>query len=291
MCFIIELLLLSLLLNFAGAQESNWFSQDSCRRSCEETCNQNTFQKYLSDSYLPLHSKEKAKFLVDLIDDISDHRVNIILDRNQTSIKESRDIFLTMLRNKVFSSILLQPFSHKVKKAFLTNDVKSGFIALTPNLSNNVIQKGQKWLILYSKANLQQVENVVNLTIDSDIYLYRKVASNALLIDLYEAYRRTKEENMMFRKIGQWSGSDGLDVSIPDKWERRKDLSGINIQVTTLSVEFIEYQENDIILSYKPCLLQNNPYILTIPKDNNTVTISGFIGDIFQLIQNVTNFT
>ncbi len=73
------------------------------------------------------------------------------------------------------------------------------------------------------------------ILLDSNFW---SVAVSEDKVILSEVYRRAEEESFGLRScsIGIWTPQDGLQLSLMEKWERRRDLTGIVLRTATQPV-------------------------------------------------------
>ena len=78
--------------------------------------------------------------------------------------------------------------------------------------------------------------------LDSDVYLYQDMGDNNTM-ELFEVYS-IKGEKVATNLLANWSSADSY-IALPDKWERRTDLSGVTLEIGTLKYNpFVIYPEN-----------------------------------------------
>ena len=96
---------------------------------------------------------------------------------------------------------------------------------LTPEVQ--LFNKDVTWIISESKF---PTENSA-LRLDSNVYLYQQ--NHTEIIELQETY--AVKGTAILKSIGTWQKSTGFSIPQPRMWERRKNLAGINLRVTTIS--------------------------------------------------------
>lgn len=86
-----------------------------------------------------------------------------------------------------------------------------------------------RWSSAYDNAQLVPA-------IDSDLYFFEEFQSNASYV-LREAYRKTPSTEIIYQDVASWTKQQGLsEITNLEKYERRKNLSGVFINATTYQV-------------------------------------------------------
>ena len=56
-------------------------------------------------------------------------------------------------------------------------------------------------------------------------------------IHLYEAHQVSRQFKPMVNHFGKWTPTEGFNIPIKTKWDRRKDMTGVNIKAATIHVK------------------------------------------------------
>ena len=146
--------------------------------------------------------------------------------------------------------------------------------------------------ISYTDINFKEVDYLddeylsdAKIGIDSNFYMYKVSENDKSVVHIYERYRKDITENkatnktskvllspMVVNYLGIWREGFGIvSIGIPF-WERRANLTGVQFACTT--VEEPPYQ-----------------VITTLTGGNRgQVKITGYLGDIWDTLQSITNF-
>ena len=73
----------------------------------------------------------------------------------------------------------------------------------------------------------------LNLRLTLDIRLFSLVADTTNYTMVKEAY--AVKGIPMTKQIGSWNETSGLNIEKPNIWERRDDLNGVTVRVTSLN--------------------------------------------------------
>ena len=160
--------------------------------------------------------------------------------------------------------------------------------------------KSSFWLV--ESSSMESFEDALEGT---DIPIYSNVLAffrdDGFDIDIMDAYRPKPEASIKydfikyslfistllyrFSKWGVWSTDFGLEVFPADKWELRRDLSGVHFDATT--AEEIPY------LSVHPVKKDVLPpgYAWKDDNQHELVNVGGYYGDIWASLQQTTNFS
>ena len=94
------------------------------------------------------------------------------------------------------------------------------------------------WLIQNSQENLPAN---INLEINSQVFTFNQDFS------LDEVYKVQEfDQNIKRNMIGEWSPEEGLKMTRVPIWERRKDLTGVEVVAATLKVNQIQSNLDNI---------------------------------------------
>ncbi len=94
------------------------------------------------------------------------------------------------------------------------------------------------WLIQNSQENLPAN---INLEINSQVFTFNQDFS------LDEVYKVQEfDQNIKRNTIGEWSPEEGLKMTRVPIWERRKDLTGVEVVAATLKVNQIQSNLDNI---------------------------------------------
>lgn len=85
-----------------------------------------------------------------------------------------------------------------------------------------------------------------DLGLSSDVYVFWPECDGKVMIS--ELYSKNKISSVILAPVGTWSNKFGFDIKIPEKWERRKDLTGVEIRITTIAVSAKGYIRSGMIL-------------------------------------------
>ena len=83
-------------------------------------------------------------------------------------------------------------------------------------------------------SNRSVEELQLNLDLDSEFFIAEKSTLDTVTVK--EVY--SIGNGLVVKNIGTWSKLDGLKILQPDKYERRSNLSGVNLQVAVTKVSF-----------------------------------------------------
>ena len=176
-----------------------------------------------------------------------------------------------------YSEQSLEEINNSLEVAIQNGDMKELFFIGTNNaellrsLKHKIFTKGQ---VIFMHVNeSDEVDGQGNLKIDNNIIFY---GASSMENEIYmrEKYRIgfAKEHGVITRLLGTWSTDSGLRVTKSPLWERRSDLSGVNLRTG---------------------ILRWSPYANYIwDKDRKKlIGIKGYMGDIFSTLQSKLNFT
>ena len=118
------------------------------------------------------------------------------------------------------------------------------------------------WLIYSFDANLEQR---LKLPINSQFFTFAK-ANNTYVID--ELYQIQTNMKIIRRQVGFWKDSEKFKIE--ENWvDRRRDLQGVEFKCTT----------------------EIDPPYTDFYVDNGLVQVSGYIGDAWNELKDIMNFT
>ena len=126
------------------------------------------------------------------------------------------------------------------------------------------------WLLDITFLNRERNEKLqkLKLDLDDDVFWF---AFSTRGIELYEVYRIHKDFDIKIIPFGFWTIKNGLSVPSNGKWQRRKNMEGVNINVVTELAE---------------------PYTTQmIPKGSGKFDVKGMCADILFSLQSILNFT
>ena len=69
-----------------------------------------------------------------------------------------------------------------------------------------------------------------DLDIMSEFYLLDKTSSD--LISVNECYKKSPTHHYTHQQVASWSHSNGLVMTMPKKFERRSNLTGVTFEIT-----------------------------------------------------------
>jgi len=82
------------------------------------------------------------------------------------------------------------------------------------------------WLLDISpwgtEVNVAKSLNDMHLDVDDDLFWFRK---NRQQIDLWEVYKKAPTHNVTYLEYGTWHSESGLETSMVEKYNRRRDLT------------------------------------------------------------------
>ena len=150
----------------------------------------------------------------------------------------------------------------------LKNVQNTGIFWISSNISILDLQNRHPkstWIV----NDLNLLQNFTQILPNSNIFYWVQNGSQILI---YEVYKTKIDGELIQNPWGFWTMKNGFFKTKQDKWERRKDLTGVEIIATA----------ND-----------NHPMTYTFPKNgkNGEITIGGYVADIWTPIQKALNFT
>ena len=72
------------------------------------------------------------------------------------------------------------------------------------------------------------------LDLEANFYLYERSISKDILVK--ECYKKSSQHNYTLQQIASWSRSSGLDIKLPEKYERRSNLSGLTFDIAAIGI-------------------------------------------------------
>ena len=131
------------------------------------------------------------------------------------------------------------------------------------------------------------VFNNVDIPITSNVVLFNGSLSGS--VDLYDCYRPSPDSDLKIQLWGLWSQETGLDLVPRQKWELRRDLSGIVFRTAANDdPPFVKtIVDGDQSISEHPRGYVQN-------KDDSLEGIflgPSLYGDIWSSLQRITNFS
>ena len=110
----------------------------------------------------------------------------------------------------------------------------------------------ENYFLLPSQESLlsqDEVDRFRGFDIGSNFWIISRDDSDSepAIINIYEVYRRIPEENHRIGLMSVWSPSLGLVASKADKWQRRRNLKGIEIKIASLPVTL---QQNTVLAGF-----------------------------------------
>ena len=145
-------------------------------------------------------------------------------------------------------------------------------------------KNNQYWMIETNSVEefSDDVEDV-DIPIDSSVVLMIKREEN--IVDMFDVYRPHRSAPLKISQLGQWSSSAGFNMLSVDKWELRKDLTGVLFETSTLE-ELPLVDVDDVEVDNLP-----DGYQLT--GDNSALIYLGpsVYGEIWSNLQQTLNFS
>ncbi len=116
-----------------------------------------------------------------------------------------------------------------------------------------------------------------NLRLDSNYYTLKTTNASLTVEEHYQIKKR-----VCSNVLGEWNMDSGLDIPLKSKWERRNDLAGVQLHLTTMiQKRFVNEVENESHTGYIPDIVKmmeqkyNFSTYWTLPKDNKYGTPIG----------------
>ena len=122
------------------------------------------------------------------------------------------------------------------------------------------------WFVQGSIADL---DPLVDISLDSNFYLF-EIKNDLVLIQ--EVFRKAPYLQLSSKIWGLWTRNTGLVYNEAFVYQRRKDLSGVNIRIGALP--------------YEPVTK-----LTPVKGTNDTILQDGIYGDIWKALQRVLNFS
>lgn len=121
----------------------------------------------------------------------------------------------------------------------------------------------------------------VDLPIDSNVFMFMK---SKVEIELYDVYRPQPSFPIKVSKWGQWNKKEGLKIFTTEKWELRRDLTGVYFTTSTANdPPYVVVRDVD---------LNNPPPGYQIDIRSSPVYIGpSLYGDIWSNLQQTLNFS
>ena len=73
----------------------------------------------------------------------------------------------------------------------------------------------------------------LELDLESDFYKIEETGNG--VISVLEGYRTAPANNFTVQKIAEWHSSSGIIWELPEKYERRSNLSGMHLKIAVIN--------------------------------------------------------
>ena len=140
------------------------------------------------------------------------------------------------------------------------------------------------WFIYNSNSSLFEKMDV---PIDSNVVLFNGSLDGS--VELYDCYRASPDSDLKVQLWGLWSKETGLDLVPRQKWELRKNLSGIVFRTASNNdPPFV----NTIVVQNQAISEPPRGYILNEDDSFERIFLGpSLYGDIWSSLQSITNFS
>ena len=219
---------------------------------------------FMSDVY------EKFKFKAGIV--VVDDTIDLDHHIKETLLKSDQQMFRIMTANQVEKIVESASKGQEYRGCFLFLKDTSEFLRKVDQLNRKAFKITTWFIVLRNESEDSRPDLGLQFRYDSNVFMVKNTGVNK--IDIVEVY--SIDKRVFHVNTGQWTEENSLEWSLLGKWERRRDMGGVNLRsLYLLETGYLELQDG---LAIDPRNLAILPWV-------------GIFPDVYQSLAATFNFT
>ncbi len=141
------------------------------------------------------------------------------------------------------------------------------------------------YLLARKPKDISQSFEKLPLRLDSNVYLFEEGEKS---MTLFEAYRIDDTVPITIRNVGSWSPTKGLMLTMPNIWERRRNLEGFQVPI---SASHVKSNVSCSVTSMTFYVQYAHRWTGVYKSNNGSIELTGKQPDIWWTMEKTLNMT